>query len=74
MEVRMIRKIQGSRDGLMWPEVGETIDVPKDEGEQLVANDYAEVADGRTGPRSKKDAANDQDAPSTADGDSKPAK
>lgn len=40
--VRMLINITGARDGVPWPEVGGTIDVPDAEAENLVANGYAE--------------------------------
>lgn len=44
MLVRMKTNITGYRNEEPWPEVGETIDVPEHEAEQLIANGYAEPA------------------------------
>jgi hypothetical protein len=41
-KVKMLIKISGERNGVDWPAIGGTLDVPKDEAEQLVANGYAE--------------------------------
>ena len=41
-KVKMLIKISGERNGSEWPEIGETVDVPKDEAESLVSNGYAE--------------------------------
>jgi hypothetical protein len=41
-KVKMLMKISGERNGVEWPDVGGTIDVPKDEAESLVSNGYAE--------------------------------
>jgi hypothetical protein len=43
-KVRMLIKVAGSRDGQDWPEIGETIDVPKTEAEQLFLNRQAAPA------------------------------
>lgn len=44
MRVQMKTKIGGYRDGIEWPEIGGTIDVPDHEAESLIANGYAEEA------------------------------
>ena len=41
-KVKMLIKISGERNGSEWPEIGDTVDVPKDEAESLVSNGYAE--------------------------------
>ena len=41
-KVKMLITISGERNGADWPAIGETIDVPKDEADQLVSNGYAE--------------------------------
>jgi len=41
-KVKMLVKISGERNGSEWPDVGGTLDVPKDEADQLVSNGYAE--------------------------------
>lgn len=43
--VRMLSTVSGSRDGVAWPAPGETIDVPDDEAEGLIASGVAEPAD-----------------------------
>ncbi len=37
MKVRMVGKITGTRDGVEWPEPGEEIFLPDEEGAQLCA-------------------------------------
>lgn len=44
MRVKMVAGITGTRDGVDWPAPGESIDLPQDEAELLVANGLA-VAD-----------------------------
>lgn len=44
MRVTMTARITGTRNGDEWPAAGETVDLPKDEAELLVANGLA-VAD-----------------------------
>lgn len=45
MLVTMRQKISGSRDGVDWPDPGETIDLPDGEAEQLVSLGLAEAGD-----------------------------
>jgi hypothetical protein len=42
LKVRMVRKLSGTRDGQDWPAVGDTIDVPDDEGATLISQGNAE--------------------------------
>lgn len=42
--VKMVAPISGSRNGVAWPAVGETLDVPADEAALLVATGIAEAA------------------------------
>lgn len=44
MRVTMKARITGTRNGVEWPAPGESIDLPQDEAELLVANGQA-VAD-----------------------------
>jgi hypothetical protein len=39
--VKMLAKINGTRNGLDWPDVGETIDLPADEAAQLIGQKLA---------------------------------
>ena len=52
MHVRMKTKIGGYRNEVPWPEVGDTIEVPDHEANDLIRNGYAEpvsyVADSTT--------------------------
>lgn len=41
MQVTMIGEISGSRDGVPWPRIGETINLPDDEAIQLIGNRMA---------------------------------
>ena len=41
-KVKMLIKISGERNGSEWPEIGGTIDVPKDEAANLIMNGFAE--------------------------------
>jgi hypothetical protein len=43
MKVQMKVEISGVRDGARWPLKGETIDLPTDEAEALIAAGMAEV-------------------------------
>lgn len=45
MKVRMNVKLSGSRDGIDWPDPGDTIDLPADEAEQLISLDLASNLD-----------------------------
>lgn len=47
MRVRMTSQVSGTRDGQNWPAVGETIDVPADEGKSLCGAGLAEPVDTR---------------------------
>lgn len=35
-KVIIVRKVSGSRDGVDWPNVGESLDVPKEEAADLI--------------------------------------
>ena len=50
MLVRMKQYISGYRDGVPWPLKGGTVEVPDHEGADLIANGYAEEADGGDAP------------------------
>ena len=45
MKVRMNTQLSGTRDGVEWPQLGGTIDVPADEAESLAAAGLARVID-----------------------------
>ncbi len=47
MNIRMIGKVSGVRDGKSWPDAGETLDVPDDEAAALCASGLAEPVDAR---------------------------
>lgn len=72
MLIRMKRHITGTRDGVEWPQVGDTIDVPDHEAEDLFWAGHAEPADV---PRSEagEDAAGNDDAAPADDADETPA-
>lgn len=44
MKVRILGRITGLREGVEWPQVGETLDVPEDEARQLVGMGVVELA------------------------------
>jgi hypothetical protein len=71
MRVQMKTKIGGYRDGVEWPAVGGTIDVPDHEAESLIANGYAAPASEETDDADQDAAelADDQGAQGGADGD-----
>lgn len=74
MLVRMVKKIGGFRDGVAWPEVGETIDVPDHEASGLVGNGYArEATDAATAAGPEGDPTDDAGADAADDGDPTPA-
>ena len=50
-KVKMLIKMSGTRNGDDWPEIGGTLDVPKDEAANLVANGYAEAV--KAAPKKK---------------------
>ena len=50
MLVTMRQKISGSRDGVDWPDPGETIDLPDGEAEQLVSLGLAVAGDAPADP------------------------
>ena len=43
--IKMLANISGTRNGVEWPELGGTIDVPADEAESLAAAGLARVID-----------------------------
>ena len=45
MQVKMLANISGTSDGVEWPELGGTIDLPADEAEALVAAGLGRVID-----------------------------
>ncbi len=45
MNVTMLRKVSGTRDGVDWPDPGESIDVPDEEAAGLIGNGLAKAAD-----------------------------
>jgi hypothetical protein len=45
MRVRLIGTMTGTRDGVDWPPIGETIDLPADEAIGLVSNKMAVPVD-----------------------------
>lgn len=45
MNITMIRKISGSRDGVEWPDPGGSMDVPDEEAASLIGNGLAKAAD-----------------------------
>lgn len=44
MRVTMKASVSGSRNGVSWPKIGETVDLPDDEAAQLCAARIAEPA------------------------------
>lgn len=44
MNVTMLRKVSGTRDGVDWPDPGEWIDVPDEEAASLIMLGLAEAA------------------------------
>jgi hypothetical protein len=42
--VKMLAKISGTRNGVDWPDVGETYELPDDEADQLVGQKLAKPA------------------------------
>ena len=44
MKVKMLTRIEGTRNGKRWPEAGVVIDLPEGEARDLVTNRVAEVA------------------------------
>lgn len=80
MNVTMLTKIGGYRNGLEWPERGGTIDVPDHEAADLIANGYATPATATEEASDASDPADDVppaavvDEPSdTADDDTEPS-
>ena len=47
-KVEMIVLISGARDGVDWPAIGESIDVPAPEAAELIANGFARVPEGKS--------------------------
>lgn len=45
MKIEMLVKIEGSRNGQRWPEVGAVIDLPEGEALDLIATRCAKKAD-----------------------------
>jgi hypothetical protein len=45
MRVQMKTKIGGYRDGVEWPQIGGTIDVPDHEAAGLIGNGYAQLVE-----------------------------
>lgn len=45
MDVRMKTRIEGTRNGLRWPEAGGVVDLPVGEANDLVAAGLAEVVE-----------------------------
>lgn len=72
MLIRMKRHITGTRDGVEWPQVGDTIDVPDHEAEDLFWAGHAEPADAPR-PEAGEDAAVNDDAAPADDADEAPA-
>lgn len=44
MQVRMLTQVSGTRNGELWPAPGDTIDLPDDEANDLIATGSAAVA------------------------------
>lgn len=44
-KVEMIVRISGTRDGVDWPEIGESLVVPDQEAKDLIANGFARAFD-----------------------------
>jgi hypothetical protein len=42
MKVRMLEQITGTRNGVEWPAIGETVDLPTEEATQLIDSGRAE--------------------------------
>lgn len=45
MKVKMNTQLSGTRNGVEWPELGGTIDLPADEAEALAAAGLARIID-----------------------------
>lgn len=73
MLVRMKTNITGFRNGVEWPAVGGTLEVPDDEAASLIANGYAEKATDGSSPTATDDTADDASAPTAEDGGEAPA-
>jgi len=65
VRVTMKARITGTRNGVDWPAPGETVDLPQDEAEQLVANGLA-VVDGASSARTASVETAAVEAPETA--------
>lgn len=50
MRVRIAAQVSGSRDGVMWPKVGEELEVPDDEAEDLIRIGIAKPLDAPEDP------------------------
>lgn len=43
MKIRMLTRIEGTRNGVRWPEAGETVDLPDGEARDLIAAGLAKA-------------------------------
>lgn len=69
MRVQMEVFISGTRNGEPWPEVGQTVDLPADEAQDLIGNGYASPVGAKAAPTETADAVVDgetADAPPAA--------
>lgn len=69
MRVQMKTKIGGFRNGVEWPDIGGTIDVPDHEADGLIGNGYAVPLEQEDLDGTAEAAADDQSAPAGAEGD-----
>ena len=81
--VEMRQNITGTRDGVPWPVVGATIELPDAEADRMVAAGYCAYTDDRTPPvedaaeapaprKSRRRAAKETDGADTAHSDEEP--
>lgn len=45
MKIQMLTRIEGTRNGVRWPEAGSTVDLPEGEARDLVTTGVAKVVD-----------------------------
>lgn len=69
MLVRMKTKIGGYRDGLEWPDAGDTIDVPDHEATSLILNRYAEAMEAPDAVQDSQPHADSDDQPDRGQAD-----
>lgn len=68
MLVRMKKHITGSRNGIEWPEIGDTIELPEHEAADMISNGYVEEAsNAEADPKAAEDGDEDADDTGAAD-------